>query len=696
MKVIFENCNNIDHGSIELHDNVLNIKYAINGTGKSTIAKAICYSVADRAANTQQLHELLPFKCATDASKTPRVSGTEALTTTRTFDEAYVNDFVFQPDELVKGSFDIFIRDATFDKGMQDIETCVADIKNILAADKDIEELIADLAELSNGFGKPTKSGIHASSTLSKAMKDGNKIAHIPEALKDYKEFIQRSDNFKWIKWQLDGKAYLTATDNCPYCVSNIKAKKADVLQVSAHYDAKSVESLNKIVAVFERLAKYFSDATQKNIKAFISNSDGYNDDQVAFLREVRDQIDRLHAKFVNAQNIGFRSLKDVDTLVETLKTYSIDLGLYSHLQSDNTRSKAQVVNDSLESVLNEAGKLQGSLNKQKSLIERLVRENSASINAFLKNAGYDYSVTIKEADDATYKLKLTRHDFAEDIVDVRGHLSFGERNAFALVLFMYDVLKTKPTLVVLDDPISSFDRNKKYAIVDMLFTKSQSLRGKTVLLLTHDFEPVVDMLFHHADRFERPKATFLENKHGTLTELEIQKADIRTFIDVNTQNITDAGHEIAKLVYLRRLFEVTHNRDNGYQLLSNLFHKRATPEKHDTSAIALMTDEERRQGAEEISNRIPGFDYSRILSVIQDDTQLRDIYRTTESNYERLHIYRLYQQDKSDIQQSPVIRKFINETFHIENEYIYQVNPRKYQLVPQYVIDLCDEIMIA
>ena len=42
-------------------------------------------------------------------------------------------------------------------------------------------------------------------------------------------------------------------------------------------------------------------------------------------------------------------------------------------------------------------------------------------------------------------------------------HLSYGEKNAFALVLFMYSVLKDNPDLIVLDDPISSFDGNKKF-----------------------------------------------------------------------------------------------------------------------------------------------------------------------------------------------------------------------------------------
>lgn len=41
MDIKIMNCNNIDEGNIELIEGRLNIKYAINGTGKSTISKAL-------------------------------------------------------------------------------------------------------------------------------------------------------------------------------------------------------------------------------------------------------------------------------------------------------------------------------------------------------------------------------------------------------------------------------------------------------------------------------------------------------------------------------------------------------------------------------------------------------------------------------------------------------------------------------
>ena len=41
MRLTIRNCNNIENGEFDITEGRLNIKYAINGTGKSTISKAI-------------------------------------------------------------------------------------------------------------------------------------------------------------------------------------------------------------------------------------------------------------------------------------------------------------------------------------------------------------------------------------------------------------------------------------------------------------------------------------------------------------------------------------------------------------------------------------------------------------------------------------------------------------------------------
>lgn len=222
MEIEINNCNNIDYGKVKLVEGRLNIKYAINGTGKSTLSKAIFKSVQDKVAGTHEINELTPFKAIGNEEVIPSVSECEKLNSVKVFDEAYINDFVYQPDELLKGSFEILIRDESYDAVIIEIDELVSDIKKHFSENKEIENLIKDFKELSDSFGRPTKSGIHGASVIAKAFKDGNKVTNIPIGLEEYKDFIQADDNVQWVKWQMDGNQFLDRSDNCPYCINEV------------------------------------------------------------------------------------------------------------------------------------------------------------------------------------------------------------------------------------------------------------------------------------------------------------------------------------------------------------------------------------------------------------------------------------------------------------------------------------------
>lgn len=38
------------------------------------------------------------------------------------------------------------------------------------------------------------------------------------------------------------------------------------------------------------------------------------------------------------------------------------------------------------------------------------------------------------------------------------------------------------------------------------------------------------------------------------------------------------------------------------------------------------------------------------------------------------------------------VVQKFVNETYHVENDYMFQLDPRIYDTVPQYIVDVCNQ----
>jgi len=39
-------------------------------------------------------------------------------------------------------------------------------------------------------------------------------------------------------------------------------------------------------------------------------------------------------------------------------------------------------------------------------------------------------------------------------------------------------------------------------------------------------------------------------------------------------------------------------------------------------------------------------------------------------------------------------MKKFINETYHIENDFIHQLNPREYNLIPEFIIEESDDFI--
>jgi wobble nucleotide-excising tRNase len=127
----------------------------------------------------------------------------------------------------------------------------------------------------------------------------------------------------------------------------------------------------------------------------------------------------------------------------------------------------------------------------------------------------------------------------------------------------MYEALSKNIDLIILDDPISSFDKNKKYAILQMLFREKESFKSKTVLMLTHDIEPVIDSTKALADKFkDQTNSSFIKSSKGILTEIEIKKENILTFPQICEQIIKDDKiNIISKLIYLRRNFEILNDK---------------------------------------------------------------------------------------------------------------------------------------
>ena len=323
-------------------------------------------------------------------------------------------------------------------------------------------------------------------------------------------------------------------------------------------------------------------------------------------------------------------------------------------------------------------------------------------INEFLTIAGFRYSFDV-ELDGENNAIALLRFIMPDgnpgDIKSSGKHLSWGEKNAFALILFMFDAISKNADLIILDDPISSFDSNKKYAIINRLFKtgdKDNSLYQRTVLMLTHDFEPVIDYVQFCAGRQDPSYvcANYLLNNGGDLTCTPIQKnSDLMSSVVLLKEMAKDSNIDIAaRIGCLRKFIEHQYRKpkeeSDAYNILSSLIHRRSEPTL-DSEGRNKLSKEQIVNGMDYIQKYIPDFDYNFMLDQCAPK-KLMDRYANEKSSYIKMLILRAYTEHDNKArdrlrQTNDVLRKYVDETYHIENDYLYSLDVRRFNIVPEH-----------
>lgn len=687
-------CNSITEARITLRRESLNIKYGPNGIGKSTIAHALVLN----AQGEDALQGLLPFKYRGDADgKAPAVSGADEIREILVFDEHYVSQFVFQPDEVVKNSFEIFINTPEYQEGIKELEAIFEDLKKVFLENEALDQVIASFTELRSAFTLTKSGGIAKTSKGFKALGMGGKLAKIPKPLLGFEKFLHSDDPAGWLTWQSKGKSFLELSDNCPFCsVPNVDKETA--VHVSREYESAAVKNMSALRVVIDKLSRFFPPERLEQLRKITTSLEDLSPEQDQFLATMRGDVETLLNKFTALKVLSFVSLRDEPDVDKALRNLKIDLTLLDSLNSEATQGVVGTMNAQVDHVAEQINEIKKRVGIQKTQVANSIARNQDEINEYLRSAGYKYAVRIEESGDS-YRMILEHEDAPGHVEAAATHLSFGERNAFALVLFMHQVRRDKPDLVVLDDPVSSFDKTKKFAILHKLFHGKQSLRGFTTLLLTHDIEPAIDIVrTTTSGQFQAaaPAVHFLQSREGQLEQKPIKPADIMTFSQVCDENINSSADPVIKCIYLRRRYEVHGERGAAYDVLSSLLHVRDEPSvKGEQGALTTLSAEEREQAYAEIKKVIPDFDYDALVAQLKDKDILKTKFEDTSVGYEKVQIFRIASAlDPEAPGGDAAFKKFVNESYHIENEYVMQLNPREFDAVPEHVVQSCADLL--
>ena len=238
------------------------------------------------------------------------------------------------------------------------------------------------------------------------------------------------------------------------------------IISISMYIDERKLESL---------------------LKSLNSTSDRKDlEFQLVKLRSEADYLSK--SLFLLANFDGYSINRDnMNEFAEKFGEMIINENLLDYFNTNLFFEEIRPLNEQIKKMLEMIGKLKGEVGQFQSYLKNQIESRKDDINDFLLSAGFHYSFDIVvDGDNSAHAvLKYQLEDGALlDVTNPDAHLSWGEKNAFALLLFMFDAISKKSDLVILDDPISSFDSNKKYAIINRLFKtgdKGNSLYQRTV-----------------------------------------------------------------------------------------------------------------------------------------------------------------------------------------------------------------------
>lgn len=194
------------------------------------------------------------------------------------------------------------------------------------------------------------------------------------------------------------------------------------------------------------------------------------------------------------------QSLQEKKQLLEQLKQDNTSIAIYENLFWIQEYKRRATWRSEL---VKEIAGIDSAIEDQKGIITQLqgkmdrIDDAREQINSYLDIIFGQKKMRLANAGRENYKLQLRSGNTYVDLPPKA--ISSGERNALALAYFFACVMEKKerdyayeePTLLVIDDPVSSFDAENKAGVISLLTRQCKKvLKGNPkskVLIFTHD-----------------------------------------------------------------------------------------------------------------------------------------------------------------------------------------------------------------
>lgn len=310
----------------------------------------------------------------------------------------------------------------------------------------------------------------------------------VPETLEKYSEFIKDKEiNINWVEWKNKGFEF-DEKNKCPFCAKefseNYTKEKESFIE---NYTKAGMKNLSEILDLIEGIKDYLN-VEQYNKLISCIKEDKDEDDIEFIYKKFILEISYLNDKFEKIYEFDSYNIKnsEIGNLMDKVKNLIIDKNELDYFRNNNVLNVIDNITNKINEIIEKITDLQAKTATLNTFIKKSIDDSKEDINKFLETAGFNYKFDFDMTSEESSKtILLYRGNEDINVDDIEKHLSWGEKNAFALVLFMYYAISKKADLIILDDPISSFDSNKKYAIINRLFENRKDKKVSLVKQLS-------------------------------------------------------------------------------------------------------------------------------------------------------------------------------------------------------------------
>lgn len=685
MDVKIKNFRNIKNFEHQFEKGCINFIYAENGTGKTSIAKAIHLSN----------DELPKFKSFNDW-------GDVSVEINRNLNSYLFDDSLlsvnYLENNIFKNTYEVVFDTQQIKNTKLLYEDDKKAIKNLIG-NEEYSSLKKSLEYFVKIFKiKETKNEVKLNDTVQvKAIKDKPSLSKSDITSNFWELYSNIYPKFDWISWINNANNSFHIEDYCPYCSTPMSLSIKESLSIiKRDVKGSSIKHIELIESNINSIAGYIN-IRKDDLMGIVKGNNSIKAKinisrikvEVSRVKKLLDVFDNLEKVMEDKHNIGFDKIKYSDT--DLLKDKMIISKLISTIDSYNNK-------------ISKINSLNRSIVKK---IERNINKNNEMIETFLKSVGINYEIYFESSEYNNTQILLKYKPTNRKLDEISSHLSFGEKNIINAMFFLLTSNKTDKNVYLFDDPGTLFDKHKRFAFLNLIQTfRNEKIIKKSdyIIIFSHSFSA-----FKESITTSYTKNYILNNNNGECSLNLINNKSLNNYYNNILEYYEESNIPIVKLIMLRKLIETSYIEDPQnriYNFISSLSKVMTPADKSRSNIFSKEVNNDIFIKIQAVTSSLGGFNHTKedLIESINKEYLIM-LCNNVESLkwYEKMIIirtlkYYIPSNGKKNITFNPeekILLRFITSIYHTENDHLFSIKIGEHCPIPKYVDDLVSMLLL-